>query len=155
MSCQCLHVRTCSGVMPCSSLYVASNFPLSNSFCIAPISPSRANCIMSSSTGRLGLLSAISSSSCSPVESGGEAAEVISQVRVRRFKVAATRRWDVAKIGDYGVVLSNIQTGYRIMCMVKVVANTGLFCQQAVSWTEDAALECDQCVHRDPGTAPS
>ena len=80
-----MYVRTCSGVMPCSSLYVASNFPLSNSFWIAAISPSRANCMISSSTGRLGFLSAMSDSSCSPTGSplaSGCAAEDISGVRV-------------------------------------------------------------------------
>jgi hypothetical protein len=84
----CVYFHTCSGVMPCSSLYVASNFPPSNSFCIAPISPRRANCIISSSTGRLGFLSAMSSSSCAPVvvcpssAAGGVVAEAISEVRV-------------------------------------------------------------------------
>jgi len=55
--------RTCSGVMPCSSLNVASTTPESKSFCMAPISPSRANCMTSSSMGTLGCRSAILSSS--------------------------------------------------------------------------------------------
>jgi hypothetical protein len=79
-----MSIRTCSGVMPCSSLYVASNLPPSNSFCIAPISPNRANCIMSSSTGRRAFVSAIVSSSCSPVVSGDEDAEAMSEVSTRR-----------------------------------------------------------------------
>lgn len=61
---------TCKAVIPCSSVYVASHFPLSNSFCIAPISPNLANCIRSSSSGIATFFFASSSSStcCSPSE---------------------------------------------------------------------------------------
>jgi hypothetical protein len=109
--------------MPCSSLNVASNLPLSNSFCIAAISPSRASCIMSSSIGRLGFLSAMSSSSCSPVAcaacSGGVAAEAISGVRVgcERHEVLEPHKCRASDV-------KCMRLGYRDICILKI----GLTC---------------------------
>lgn len=46
--------HTCNGVISSSSLYLASNLPLSNNFCIITVSPNLDNCMISSSKGGAG-----------------------------------------------------------------------------------------------------
>ena len=70
--------HTCKGVMPSSSLYFVLYLPLSNSFWIKLDSPSRAHCIISSSSGSDGSLEPFctSQSSTSSSASLGDAAAV-------------------------------------------------------------------------------